>query len=424
MLAADILVFTKARLKQSSSPEHLQIQGFRNDFADCSLNVHPSHVAVYFKPHAGFMFKTSVRCVRESNFTVKYDIFAVSDLSDCLHLISICKSPGFGSLTHFFQVLEDTLILFDRMRLTKKSPLIISRNFNVNLLQSSNTSRQECSFFLARSLRQCVEYHTTIYGSLLDHVWTNLQPSQLSVSMQEAFWSDCVPVLLSLTLEVVLALSRMKVAAPRGYLRVGRPRMTADAALTGAGRFLDLQGWLLCSYVACSARPVLTLDVWRCRQTAGNVNMLEPCLAFHRYIVCLFDGSFEVLTVHVRNVSQRSNAVDGLSMIGRRMLEQILLTFLTPSTAIRNCSVMKVSFLHRSSAHSFSLLLVTFLTRLLAGSNLASLLYPSYLSCHGNTGDKLNGRDFPSSHDSPQEPARNHSQSHAGHEYHVAQIQD
>jgi hypothetical protein len=118
LLAADILVFTEARLKQSSSPDSLQIQGFRNDFADCSSNVQPSNVSVYFKPHARSVFKTSVRCVRDSNFTVKYDIFAVSGLLDCIHLISIYRSPGPGSLLHFFQVLEDTLIMFDGMRLT------------------------------------------------------------------------------------------------------------------------------------------------------------------------------------------------------------------------------------------------------------------------------------------------------------------
>jgi exonuclease III len=205
LLAADILVFTEARLKQSSSPERLQIQGFRNDSGDCSLNVYPSNVVVYFKPHAGSMFKTSVRCVKESNFTVKYDIFAVSGLSDCLYLISIYRSPVPGSFVHFFQKLEDTLILFNRMRLTERSPLIISGDFNIDLLQPSNASRQKCSFFSTRLLRQCVEYHTTDYGSLLDHVWTNLQPTQLGVSMQEAFWSDHVPVLLSLTLEAVLA---------------------------------------------------------------------------------------------------------------------------------------------------------------------------------------------------------------------------
>jgi hypothetical protein len=49
--------------------------------------------------------------------------------------------------------------------------------------------------------------------------------------------------------------------------------------------------------------------------------MLEPCLAFRRCIVRLFDESLEVFTVHVRNVSQRLNAVDGISMLGRCMLE-------------------------------------------------------------------------------------------------------
>jgi hypothetical protein len=48
--------------------------------------------------------------------------------------------------------------------------LIIFGDFNINLLQPSNASRQECSFFSTRLLRQCAEYHTTDYGSLLDHV--------------------------------------------------------------------------------------------------------------------------------------------------------------------------------------------------------------------------------------------------------------
>jgi hypothetical protein len=187
LLAVDTLVFTEARLKQTSSPERLQIQRFGNDFANCSSNVHPSNVVVYFKPHAGSMFKTSVRCVRDSNFTIKYDIFAVSGLSDRLYLISVYRSPMPGSLVHFFQELKDTMILFDRMRLTERSPLIIFGDFNIDLLQPSNASPQECSFFSARLLRQCAEYHTTDYGSLLHHVWTNLQPTQSGVSMQEAF---------------------------------------------------------------------------------------------------------------------------------------------------------------------------------------------------------------------------------------------
>jgi hypothetical protein len=66
---------------------------------------------------------------------------------------------------------------------------------------------------------------------------------------------------------------------------------------------------------------VLILEACCRRLTAGNVNMLEPCLAFRRCIVRLFDESLEVFTVHVRNVSQRLNAVDGISMLGRCMLE-------------------------------------------------------------------------------------------------------
>jgi exonuclease III len=106
---------------------------------------------------------------------------------------------------HFFQKLEDTLFKFDRMRLTERSPLLIVGDSNVDLLQPSNASRQECSFSSTRSLRQCVKYHTTDYGSLLDHVWSNLRPMQIDVSIHEAFWSDHVPVLLTLTLEAVSA---------------------------------------------------------------------------------------------------------------------------------------------------------------------------------------------------------------------------
>jgi hypothetical protein len=141
---------------------------------------------------------------------------------------------------------------------------------------------------------------------------------------------------------------------------------------------------------------VLTLEAWRRRLTAGIVNMLEPRLAFRCCIVRLFDESLEVLTVNVRNVSQRSDAVDGISMLGRCMLEQAALMSLTPSTAFCDCFVTKVSFLHHNSAPSFSRLLVMLPVRVFAASNLASSLYLSHLLRHGNT-----GRDFPSCHDSP-----------------------
>jgi hypothetical protein len=93
-------------------------------------------------------------------------------------------------------------------------------------------------------------------------------------------------------------------------------------------------------------------------------------------------------------------------------------TLLTQSTAFCDCSVTKVSFSHRESTHSFSRLFATFQVRLFAVSNIASSLYFFRYPRHGNT-----GRNFPSGHDSPRKPPRNHSQSHAGHDDHFTPVQ-
>jgi endonuclease/exonuclease/phosphatase (EEP) superfamily protein YafD len=100
----------------------------------------------------------------------------------------------------FLQRLESVLCLQQRLRLRMDSSLLLCGNFNVDFLQSGREAEQECSMLSSYALYQYVQVHTSNFGSMLDHVWSNIPPSSLRVSMQESFWSDHVPILVSLLL--------------------------------------------------------------------------------------------------------------------------------------------------------------------------------------------------------------------------------
>jgi hypothetical protein len=200
LLSADVPIFTKTRLKHLTPPAVYELPNFRSSSEDCSANVRSSNVLVYYRQRNESFLRISVRYVCFPEFTIKYDMLVITTMSDRIHLIALYRSPDLRSLSSSFDELRDLLTVYFCIRSSDASPLIICDDFNVDLLKSVAISDRECSFFSAFSLRQRVQVHTTDYGSLLDQVWTNLSPSQISISMQESFWSDHVPVLFNLTL--------------------------------------------------------------------------------------------------------------------------------------------------------------------------------------------------------------------------------
>jgi endonuclease/exonuclease/phosphatase (EEP) superfamily protein YafD len=154
---------------------------------------------VYHKDRSSPFFRTTVAAKSNTEFTILYDIFFIPGMSDRLHLISICRSPHPASLTSFLQHLEDFLHLQQRLRMSADSPFLLCGDFNIDLLQTSTDPDKESLLLSSYALYHYVQVHTSDFGSMLDHVWSNIPPLRLQVSMQESFWSDHVPILVSLS---------------------------------------------------------------------------------------------------------------------------------------------------------------------------------------------------------------------------------
>jgi hypothetical protein len=170
LLAANLLIFTEARIGFARQIPDLALPAFKYEYGEPSSALRPVNVAVYHKDHDSAFFRTTVSSLSCPDYTLKYDIFSLPHMSDRLHLISVYRSPHPASIQPFFQQLQSLLDLQKHLRLDSNSPLLICGNFNINLLQNCFKTQFEILLFHNHSLRQCVQVHTTDFVSLLDHV--------------------------------------------------------------------------------------------------------------------------------------------------------------------------------------------------------------------------------------------------------------
>ncbi len=69
-------------------------------------------------------------------------------------------------------------------------PTIIIDNFNINIFDQNSTRPNELQSFMDQySMEVQFFKNTTIYGSHLDHIWTNA-PTQPCMSRVETYWID------------------------------------------------------------------------------------------------------------------------------------------------------------------------------------------------------------------------------------------
>jgi hypothetical protein len=199
MLGADIPIFTEARIRPSIQARSIDIPEYISDCGESAALGSPVNVMVYHKRRGSAFSRTTVSAISRSEFTIKYDTFALPGFSESLHLVSLYRSPHPTSMALFFQELEEVLKLQQRLRYHCRSPFLLCGDFNIDLFQPTKEAVQECSLLTSYALYQSVETHTTDFGSLLDHVWSNIPPFYFKISMQESFWSDHVPLLVSLS---------------------------------------------------------------------------------------------------------------------------------------------------------------------------------------------------------------------------------
>jgi len=74
-------------------------------------------------------------------------------------------------------------------------PTIIIGNFNIDMFEQNLTQPNELQSFMDQySMELQVKKNTTIYGSHIDHIWTNAPIQQCMWGVVEAYWTHHKPI--------------------------------------------------------------------------------------------------------------------------------------------------------------------------------------------------------------------------------------
>jgi exonuclease III len=187
---ADILGLSETRLKTSESSSCYNIsdfQLFRCDGVEGCAEERPFHgIAVYHKPAMSFKNLTN------SGVEVVCGNLVCNE--KLLYVCFIYCPPKIATLNTFKKVFEE---MFHKCR-GFQNPTIIMGDFNKQL--------KECVSFVQYahqkySLRQLVQEYTTDYDTILDHIYTNIDPESISsVGTVESYYSDHKPIYINLHL--------------------------------------------------------------------------------------------------------------------------------------------------------------------------------------------------------------------------------
>lgn len=201
MLRADVLLFTEAKLTSTTDSLQLKVPSFEIADGNSSSSDPASNVASYFKSE-GRRLEMCVRFKVQSQRAeiCYYQIRINGTVSDYVHLLVVYRSPVHDNLSAFFLMLDNCLEEFKTSRFSDSTPLLLLGDFNIDLLKNSPERKALEDLLFAHHCHQLVREHTSDYGSLLDHVWTNLPPSDVRVQLLDTYWSDHVPVSVQLRL--------------------------------------------------------------------------------------------------------------------------------------------------------------------------------------------------------------------------------
>jgi len=112
-----------------------------------------------------------------------------ANIRKAIHIITIYK-PSKLSLSIFIIHLQKFL---DLMPIS--CPTIIIGDFNINMFNQNSTQPNELKSFMDQYLMELqFKEITTIYGSHIDHIWTNAPIQQCMSRVVKAYWIGHKPI--------------------------------------------------------------------------------------------------------------------------------------------------------------------------------------------------------------------------------------
>ncbi|XP_053407909.1 uncharacterized protein LOC128559625 [Mercenaria mercenaria] len=187
-LAADVIALSKTRLHTSLPSVNYDLPGFklfRNDGCLNSRNCQAYHgSAIYMK---NFISIPEVHNACDIEITTTY----ISAIDLYIRIIVVYCPPGKATIVNIKDLFSNLDIKFDL-----KNPTIVLGDFNFDL-----SCEHLLPSFLQQQyqLKQIISTPTTDYGSLLDHIYTNLINDRIFQSgTLEAYFSDHKPIYITI----------------------------------------------------------------------------------------------------------------------------------------------------------------------------------------------------------------------------------
>ena len=188
--AADMNIFVETNLTTAHHSENLQIehfQLFRND----NISDEGSYGTAFYVRENLQLAKEPCR-VNKNHVEITFCILGGPVPN--LHVFSVYRSSSKVPFTELTDALH-----FVNHEIIKANPAVIFGDFNINLLQKN--SPQSIKFLLSmkeNGFTQLISTVTTDYGSLLDHIYTNVQNIVSNTTVTESYFSDHKPIVLAL----------------------------------------------------------------------------------------------------------------------------------------------------------------------------------------------------------------------------------
>jgi hypothetical protein len=106
-----------------------------------------------------------------------------------IHIIVVYKPPSL-SLTIFLSTLQELISKSPTI-----CPIVVLRDFNEDVLfKKTSEVRHLLEFMTINKMKLQFQESTTIYGSQLDHIWSNNPSKQCISGTTKVFWTDHKPI--------------------------------------------------------------------------------------------------------------------------------------------------------------------------------------------------------------------------------------